>query len=340
MSLNTSNAPGPLLDVAGLSIDFRTDGTPVQTVCDATFTVEEGKTLAIVGESGSGKTLTSLATLGLLPPGAEISAGSIKFRGTELVGLSEKDWRAIRGQQISMIFQDPMSALNPVITVGKQIAEMFIRSSRMRRPEAREAALSLMREVGIPDETNRYNNYPHQFSGGMRQRVVIAIALALQPSLIIADEPTTALDVTVQAQVLRLLRQRCQARGMSMIIVSHDLGVVARSADAVAVMYSGRIVECGTVEEIFTRPSHPYTKGLMAATPERSGQRRAVPIQGHPPDPRNRPQGCDFNPRCPFATDECFAVVPALRDLGTGRSCACHHAERVQAHDSTGASHV
>ena len=247
----------PLLQVAGLSIDFRTDGEAVKTVCDASFTVEEGKTLAIVGESGSGKTLTSLSMLGLLPPRAEISAGSIRFRGRELVGLTEQDWRSIRGQQISMVFQDPMSALNPVITVGEQIAEMFVRTRNMRRPQAKAEALALMKEVGIPDETNRYNNYPHQFSGGMRQRVVIAIALALQPSLIIADEPTTALDVTVQAQVLRLLRQRCQARGMAMIIVSHDLGVVARSADAVAVMYSGRIVEYGSVEQVITRTAQP-----------------------------------------------------------------------------------
>lgn len=340
MTSERSTASVPLLEVAGLSIDFSADGQAVQTVCDASFTVEEGQTLAIVGESGSGKTLTSLATLGLLPPGAEISAGSIKFRGAELVGLPENDWRTIRGQQISMVFQDPMSALNPVITVGKQIAEMFIKTRKMSGTEGRDAALALMKEVGIPDETNRYNNYPHQFSGGMRQRVVIAIALALQPSLIIADEPTTALDVTVQAQVLRLLRQRCEARGMSMIIVSHDLGVVARSADAVAVMYSGRIVEFGSVEQVFTRPAHPYTKGLMAATPERSGQRRAVPIPGHPPDPRSRPQGCDFNPRCPFATEECLVSVPALRGMGAGRSCACHHAERVQSDTVTGATHV
>ena len=330
----------PLLQVSGLSIDFQSDGEAVKTVCDASFSVEEGKTLAIVGESGSGKTLTSLSMLGLLPPRAGISAGSIKFRDQELIGLSEEEWRSIRGQQISMVFQDPMSALNPVITVGEQIAEMFVRIRNMRRPEARGEALALMKEVGIPDETNRYNNYPHQFSGGMRQRVVIAIALALQPSLIIADEPTTALDVTVQAQVLRLLRQRCQARGMAMIIVSHDLGVVARSADAVAVMYSGRIVEFGSVEQVFTRPAHPYTKGLMAATPERSGQRRAVPIPGHPPDPRSRPQGCDFNPRCPFATDECTASVPELRAIGSGRTAACHHAERVQSLTSTGATHV
>lgn len=340
MTADKPTGEPPLLQVSGLSIDFQTDGQALKTVCDASFTVEEGKTLAIVGESGSGKTLTSLSMLGLLPSRAGISSGSIKFRGKELIGLSEQEWRSIRGQQISMVFQDPMSALNPVITVGQQIAEMFVRTRKVRRSEARSEALALMKEVGIPDETNRYNNYPHQFSGGMRQRVVIAIALALQPSLIIADEPTTALDVTVQAQVLRLLRQRCQARGMAMIIVSHDLGVVARSADAVAVMYSGRIVEFGSVEQVFTRPAHPYTKGLMAATPERSGRRRAVPIPGHPPDPRSRPEGCDFNPRCPFATDECATSVPELRAIGSGRTVACHHAERVQSLTSTGATHV
>ncbi|SFB33522.1 oligopeptide transport system ATP-binding protein [Amycolatopsis marina] len=314
-----------LLDVSGLVVAFG----DVPTVRGVSFAVEKGQTLAIVGESGSGKSLSSLAVLGLLPPQARVTAGDIRWEGQDLLALGDTEIRRLRGEQLAMIFQDPLSALNPSLTVGYQIAEMFRRRRGMRRRQARAQAIEAMTEVGIPDAGQRFGAYPHEFSGGMRQRVMIAIALALEPKLLIADEPTTALDVTVQAQVLRLLRRR-QSEGLSMIIISHDLGVVARTAQSVVVMYAGQAVETGTVADVYPAPAHPYTVGLMAASPSaRDGRREVLPIEGYPPDIATLPSGCVFHPRCPFARERCRVEEPALREVAPGRSSACHYAEEV-----------
>jgi oligopeptide transport system ATP-binding protein len=301
----------------------------VHTVRGVSLTVSSGQTLAVVGESGSGKSLTSLAVMGLLPAQASVVDGTVRFDGHDLFDLSPDELRELRGEELAMIFQDPLSALNPSLTVGYQIAEMFRRRRGMSRSASHERAVAAMTEVGIPDAAQRAKNYPHEFSGGMRQRVMIAMALALAPRLLIADEPTTALDVTVQAQILRLLRDR-QRDGLAMIIISHDLGVVARTAQSVVVMYAGQAVESGTIGEVYSGPAHPYTLGLMAASPSaRDGTRELRPIDGNPPDPTALPEGCAFHPRCPFARERCRTETPALRLLPSGRASACHFAEEV-----------
>ncbi|ACU96367.1 ABC transporter ATP-binding protein [Saccharomonospora viridis] len=317
-----------LLEVSDLSVAFG----QTHAVRGVSFSLEQGQTLAIVGESGSGKSLSSLAILGLLPPQARVVSGSIRWDGRELLSLGDDELRKLRGEELAIIFQDPLSALNPSLTVGYQIAEMFRRRRGARREEARRRAIEAMTEVGIPDAARRAENYPHEFSGGMRQRVMIAMALALEPRLLIADEPTTALDVTVQAQILRLLRKRQEA-GLSMIIISHDLGVVARTAQRVVVMYAGKAVESGTVAELYSNPSHPYTKGLLAASPSaRDTGRQIQPIDGYPPDITAMPSGCAFHPRCPFARERCRTDEPELRIVAPGRTSACHFAEEVLTH--------
>jgi oligopeptide/dipeptide ABC transporter ATP-binding protein len=318
-----------LLEVSDLAVAFG----GLRTVRGVSLAVEKGQTLAVVGESGSGKSVTSLAVMGLLPAQASVVDGSITLDGVNLLDLGQDELRRLRGEELAMIFQDPLSALNPSLTVGYQIAEMFRRRRGASRSTANQRAVQAMAEVGIPDAAARARSYPHEFSGGMRQRVMIAMALALEPRLLIADEPTTALDVTVQAQILRLLRER-QRAGLAMIIISHDLGVVARTAQSVVVMYAGQAVESGAVPEVYAAPAHPYTLGLMAASPSaRTGDRQIRPIDGNPPDLTALPRGCAFHPRCPFARDRCRTETPALRPLPSGRSSACHFAEEVLAHD-------
>ncbi|EIE98362.1 ABC transporter ATP-binding protein [Saccharomonospora glauca] len=318
-----------LLEVSDLAVAFG----DVKAVRGVSFTVEAGSSLAIVGESGSGKSLSSLAVLGLLPPQARVVSGSIRFDGRDLLSCTDEELRQLRGEELAIIFQDPLSALNPSLTVGYQIGEIFRRRRGLGRSEARQRAIEAMTEVGIPDAAARAGNYPHEFSGGMRQRVMIAMAMALQPRLLIADEPTTALDVTVQAQILRLLRQRREA-GLALIMISHDLGVVARTAQSVVVMYAGRAVETGTVADLFSAPAHPYTRGLMAASPSARDPRRAIrPIDGYPPDITSPPSGCAFHPRCPFARERCRTEEPELRPVSPGRTSACHFAEEVVTHD-------
>ncbi|WP_326826481.1 ABC transporter ATP-binding protein [Streptosporangium sp. NBC_01756] len=328
----------PLLEVDGLAVEFDTPKGPLRAVRGVSFQVNEGETLAIVGESGSGKSVTAQTLLGLVPLRARIAAGRVAIEGRDVTELPEREWRSLRGERIAMIFQDPLSALNPSLTVGYQIAEMFRRHRGLSRRESRSRAVELMTQVGIPDAARRLDDHPHRFSGGMRQRVMIAMALALDPRLLIADEPTTALDVTVQAQILRLLRQRQRAGRLGMIIISHDLGVVARAADRVAVMYAGRIVETGTVAEVYERPAHPYTLGLMRAVPTlRDDGAPLEAIDGHPPDLAAPPTGCSFHPRCPFARDRCREVEPEPRELGPQRAAACHFAEEMIAGVHTGA---
>ncbi|MEV0390449.1 ABC transporter ATP-binding protein [Nonomuraea sp. NPDC050643] len=326
----TNQAAPHLLAVEDLAVEFDTPQGPQRAVRGVSFEVGECETLAIVGESGSGKSVTAQTVMGLIPLRARVAGGRVVLEGRDVVGLSDREWRKLRGERIAMIFQDPLSALNPSLTVGYQIAEMFRRHRGMGRKDARRRAAELMDQVGIPDAARRLDDHPHRFSGGMRQRVMIAMALALDPLLLIADEPTTALDVTVQAQILRLLRERQRTDRLGMILISHDLGVVARAADRVAVMYAGRIVETGTVAEVYERPAHPYTLGLMRAVPtSRDGGAPLEAIEGQPPSLTDPPTGCSFHPRCPFARDVCRESDPEPRVLGPRRASACHFTEEV-----------
>ena len=318
-----------LLRVRGLRVVFPAAGGVVRAVDGISFSVASGETLGLVGESGCGKTMTALSLLRLVPPPGRIAGGEIALEGRELSGLGEGEMRELRGKAISMVFQEPMTSLNPVFTVGAQIEETIRAHERVGRAGARSRALALLAEVNLPDPAARLNAYPHQLSGGMRQRVMIAIALACRPRLLIADEPTTALDVTVQAQILSLLGRLRRAHGMSMLLVTHDLGVVARETDRVAVMYLGRIVESASTAALFARPLHPYTAALMRSIP-RLGQnrRRLAAIPGNVPDPSLRPSGCSFHPRCPLAEPVCRKEDPALEELPSGHFAACHVARR------------
>ncbi len=320
-----------LLEVDGLSVEFRTDYGTVRAVRDVSWHLDKGETLAILGESGSGKSVSAQAIMGILEsPPAKITSGAIRFNGTDLLTLPSEEQRAVRGAQISMVFQDALSALNPVFTVGAQIAEMFRVHRGTPKKEAMDKAAELMDRVRIPGAKGRVKDFPHQFSGGMRQRVMIAMALALDPAVIIADEPTTALDVTVQAQIVDLLLDLQRENGMGIVLITHDLGVVAETADRVAVMYAGRIVETGAIDEVFTRPAHPYTVGLMNSIPrlDQIGSRLS-PIVGSPPSLAAIPAGCAFHPRCPRVQDRCRADDPQLLPVAPGRSSACHFAKEV-----------
>jgi peptide/nickel transport system ATP-binding protein len=319
-----------VLDVVDLQVEFRTDEGHVQAVRGVSYQLRRGEVLGIVGESGSGKSVTSLAVMGLLPGSARV-AGSVRFSGTELLGAPDSQLRRVRGQGISMIFQDPMTSLNPVYTVGYQIAEAIRAHHHLTRNAAREKAVELLGRVSIPDPTQRVDNYPHELSGGMRQRVVIAIAMANHPEVIIADEPTTALDVTVQAQVLETLRTAKLQTGAAMVLITHDLGVIAGQADRVLVMYAGRIVEAGTVEEIFYAPRMPYTLGLLGSQPRLDLRRqRLYPISGAPPSAINMAPGCSFAPRCPLAAPVCQIEEPPLAVTSTsGHLSACHFSEKL-----------
>jgi oligopeptide/dipeptide ABC transporter ATP-binding protein len=323
--------PDALLVVEDLNVSFPTDDGVVQAVRGVSYTVRTGEAMGIVGESGSGKSVSSLAVMGLLPKNARIS-GSVRFRGRELLGLSEKDMSALRGNRIAMIFQDPLTSLNPVYTVGYQIAEALHAHNDMSKQAALDRAAELLGIVGIPYPEQRISNYPHELSGGMRQRVVIAIAMANNPDVIIADEPTTALDVTVQAQVLEALETARAETGAALIIITHDLGVIAGHSDRIAVMYAGKLVETGSTEEVFYRPRMPYTLGLLGSLPrlDQQERQRLTPIKGAPPSLLNLPPGCPFTPRCPLAEDICDAEEPELLMAeGTGHSAACHFRNRM-----------
>jgi oligopeptide transport system ATP-binding protein len=314
-----------LLQVDDLSVTFRTERGQVRAVDGVSLHVKEGETLAIVGESGSGKSVTALSILQLLGDAGRIDRGRVIFEGTDLVQLSSADIRKIRGDRIAMIFQEPMSSLNPVLTIGKQVAEPIWLHRKMSWKDAFVKAGELLEKVAIPDAKARLDDYPHQFSGGMSQRVMIAMALACEPKLIIADEPTTALDVTVQAQILSLLKNLTQETNSSLILITHDLGVVARYADRVAVMYGGRVVETASARDLYKKPQHPYTEGLMASVPTLDGVpgARLQTISGQPPDLANLPEGCAFSPRCPYVRPECKSSKPALLEVGHNHLRAC-----------------
>ncbi|WP_125774696.1 ABC transporter ATP-binding protein [Antribacter gilvus] len=320
----------PLLEVTDLAVEFRTPGGVVRAVDGLTYQVEAGRTLAIVGESGSGKSVSSLAVMGLLGPTAHVTRGTARLNGTDLLALPPREHRARCGQDVAMVFQDALAALNPVLTVGFQLTEALRARHRISRGEARQRAVELLDLVKVPHARERVRDYPHQFSGGMRQRVMIACALALDPKVLIADEPTTALDVTVQAQVLRLLAEIQAERQMGLVLITHDLGVVAGVADDVTVMYAGRAVEQAGVLGAFRSPAHPYTRALLQSVPQLGSRTRLPVIPGRPPGPGDRPAGCPFHPRCALAQDVCRAdPPPPLVEAAPGRWSACHFAGDV-----------
>jgi peptide/nickel transport system ATP-binding protein len=321
----------PVLAVENLTVDFPTPDGVVRAVRGVSYQLGGGEVLGIVGESGSGKSVTSMAVMGLLPRTARVS-GSVRFRGRELIGLNDKQMTEVRGQKIAMIFQDPMTSLNPVYKIGYQLAEAVLAHRRISRAEAQKRAVELLDLVGIPFPQRRIDQYPHEFSGGMRQRVVIAIAMANDPDVIIADEPTTALDVTVQAQVLEALRAAQAETGAATVLITHDLGVIAGQADRVLVMYAGKPVEIGSVDDIYYAPRMPYTLGLLGSLPRLDvrKQERLTPIQGAPPSLVNVPPGCPFTPRCPMAQDRCETAEPELRSVGSATHlAACHYSDQL-----------
>ena len=317
----------PLLEVKDLKVSFRTEDGLVRAVDGITFSVDEGEVVGIVGESGSGKSVTMMSVMRLINDPNAIYEGEILYKGRNLMGVSQDAMRQVRGEEIAMIFQDPMTSLNPVYTVGWQIEEQLNEHNDLNKGQARQRAVALLTQVGIPKPEQRIDDYPHQFSGGMRQRVMIALALSCNPDLLIADEPTTALDVTIQAQILELIKNLKQEFGSAVVLITHDLGVVADVADRILVMYAGRIVEEGNKEQIFYDPQHPYTWGLLGsiARLDRPRARRLTAIAGQPPSLINRPQGCSFRPRCPQAFDRCRAEDPQLTTkVGDGHLDACH----------------
>ena len=311
-----------LLRIEDLTIHFPTEEGDVRAVNGVSLSVEAGQTLGLGGETGAGKTTTALGILRLVPEPGQVESGSIIYKDRDIMTMSEKEVQDIRGNEISMIFQDPMTALNPVMTVGDQVAEVILRHQNCTKVEAQQRMLDILGKVGIgPD---RASDYPHQFSGGMKQRVVIAIALACNPKLLLADEPTTALDVTIQAQVMRMINDLKREFNTSMILITHDLGIVAESCDQVAIMYAGEIVEYGSLEDIFDHTAHPYTKGLFNSIPSLDKDtERLQPIQGLMPDPANLPEGCKFHPRCPYAVEACAQQHPGMTELTPGHLCRC-----------------
>lgn len=315
-----------ILKVRDMRVEFDTYGGVVKAVRGVSFDAHAGKTLAIVGESGCGKSVTVQAMMGLIPtPPGRIAGGSVRLNGREILGLSQSKANSFRGKEIGMIFQDPMTSLNPTMTIGKQITETLRVHEGYSGRDARDRAIELLKKVQIPEAEKRVDQYPFQFSGGMRQRVMIAMAIACNPSILIADEPTTALDVTIQAQILELMKSLQRERGMALILITHDLGVVAKMADEVAVMYAGQIVESGSVDEIFYRSAHPYTQGLKSAMPDadEGARRKLVPIEGAPPDLFSPPVGCAYFDRCPSAMNICRGVNPRLLPLGSRHDSRC-----------------
>ncbi|MCP1335739.1 ABC transporter ATP-binding protein [Futiania mangrovi] len=320
----------PVLDLRSVTTRFPGEEGAITIVDDVSLSVRPGETLAVVGESGSGKTMTFLSAIGLVPPPGRVVSGQVMLGGTDLLKLPPEELRKHRGTGLSMVFQDPLTGLNPVFTIGDQIAEVLRAHKDMSRAEARNRAIELLDRVHIPDPKRRVNDYPHQLSGGMRQRVLIAMAIALEPRVLIADEPTTALDVTVQAQVLELLGELRDASGMAMVLITHDLGLVARHADQVAVMYAGRVVEQGPIEAVFDATAHPYTVSLFESVPHLDSDSAAdlTPIEGQPPNPAFLPAGCAFEARCFLGRgrEDCLARRPSLAAArGAGHETACHH---------------
>jgi peptide/nickel transport system ATP-binding protein len=316
-----------LLEVSDLRTHFATEDGEFAAVDGVSFALDEGRTLGLVGESGCGKSVTSLSIMGLVPKPGRIARGVIRFEGEDLRTASASRMRELRGNRISMIFQEPMTSLNPAFTVGDQVAEVILRHRAVSQAEAQEQALAMLRKVRIPSPEQRYHDYPHRLSGGMRQRVMIAMALACGPKLLIADEPTTALDVTIQAQILELMRILREETGTAIILITHDLGVIAEVADEVAVMYSGRIVERAPVAALFSEPQHPYTIGLLGSIPKLDGeQARLATIEGQVPNAFTAVPGCRFHPRCPFAIDRCRREEPPLLGLVPGHDAACWRA--------------
>jgi oligopeptide/dipeptide ABC transporter ATP-binding protein len=315
-----------ILEIHNLRTQFRTSAGVVKAVDGISYDVDEGETVAIVGESGCGKSVSAMSILRLIPdPPGRIVEGSIHFLGRNLLELSSEDIRRVRGAQISMVFQEPMTSLNPVLSIGRQLTETICLHLGSSQEEATNRALELLGMVGISDAARRLKQYPHHLSGGMRQRVMIALALSCDPKLIIADEPTTALDVTIQAQILELMKDLSRRLGVALVIITHNLGVVARYADRVNVMYAGKIIEMGTAEQIYHNPRHPYTVGLLASVPrmDRHRGKRLVPIEGQPPDLTKLDDGCSYRPRCRWAIERCAAEFPPLEDVGDGQVAAC-----------------
>ena len=322
----------PLLEVDGLHTHFHSLGRVVPAVSGISFTVAAGETLALVGESGCGKSVTALSIMGLLPqPAGRVVAGQVRFQGRNLLDLKGEEMRRIRGKDISMVFQEPMTSLNPVLTIGRQLSEIMEVHLDAGREAVRARTLEVMGQVGIPDPELRLRQYPHHLSGGMRQRVMIAMALACRPRLILADEPTTALDVTIQAQILALMKQLSREYGVAMILITHNLGIVARYADRVQVMYAGRIVERGDARQLYRRPRHPYTHGLLKSVPRLDAVRteKLSSIEGQPPDLGSPLTGCPFRPRCTFATERCAEEEPLLERVAEGHYSACWHHGRL-----------
>jgi peptide/nickel transport system ATP-binding protein len=320
--IGSTNAP--LIEVANLGIQLNTSRGAAQAVHKVSFSQRRGETLGLVGESGCGKSLTALALMGLLPDSAVVS-GSIRLDGLELVGLAEADYRSLRGNRISMIFQEPMTALNPMHSVGRQVAEPLRRHKNLSAAEARKEAIALLDRVGLPDAARRIDAYPHQFSGGQRQRITIAMALACQPDVLIADEPTTALDVTIQGQILDLIADLVAERGMALILISHDLGVIAENVQRVMVMYGGTVVESGPAADVFARMGHPYTQGLFRARPRLGARKgtRLKTIAGTVPELADLPAGCAFADRCAIVEDRCRAALPPAVEVGKGHFVRC-----------------
>ncbi|MBY4797034.1 ABC transporter ATP-binding protein [Collinsella sp. AGMB00827] len=318
-----------LLEVDDLKMYFHTEDGIVHAVDGVSYTLDRGETLGVVGESGSGKSVTAMTIMGLIPmPPGRIEGGSVTYRGHDLLNMSEEEMQHVRGNDIAMIFQDPMTSLNPVYKIGKQVGEGLRLHRGYSKQEAQEAAIKLLDLVGIPEPEKRVNEYPHQFSGGMRQRVMIAMALACDPDILIADEPTTALDVTIQAQIIELMQEMQAKNGNAIVMITHDLGVVADMADKIMVMYAGHPVEFGTADEIFYESRHPYTWGLIRSIPEQAidEKKPLTPITGNPPSLVNLPAGCAFAPRCPYAKEICHSTRPEKVDCGQGHYASCHFA--------------
>ncbi|HET6733634.1 ABC transporter ATP-binding protein [Mycobacterium sp.] len=320
----------PALEVDGLSVDIRTISGTVRAVNDVSFAAHRGETLALLGESGCGKSMTATALVGLLEPVADVVGGSARLADVDLLGVDKKKRLRLAGTELAIVFQDALTALNPLYTVGTQLAEPFRIHQGMSAKDAKRKAVELMARVGIPQPETRLNSYPHQFSGGMRQRLLIAMAVALNPSVLIADEPTTALDVTVQAQIMALLRDLRSEFHMAVVLITHDLALVAEEADRVAVMYAGNIVETGPVSEVFANPRHPYTKGLLNSVPVNAVRGEDLKsIGGAPPDLHSIPTGCVYQARCPLARDICATKRPTLEAVNASRKTACHFPEEV-----------
>ena len=321
-----------LLEVKNLTTQFFTSAGTVQAVDDVSFDIDEGETVAVVGESGCGKSVSALSILRLIPwPPGKIIGGSIHFSGHDLLALSDDEIRKIRGREISMVFQEPMTSLNPVLSIGLQLTETMEHHLGMSNDKAHQRATELLAKVGLSDPERRLSQYPHHLSGGMRQRVMIAMALSCEPKLIIADEPTTALDVTIQAQILELMKDLTKELGVALMVITHNLGVVARYADRVNVMYAGKLVEMGKARQIYHDPHHPYTLGLLASVPRMDQPRgsRLVPIEGQPPDLTRLDSGCAFRPRCRFAVERCASEIPVLQSVDSEHAAACWRVSEI-----------